>query len=478
MVAFGLIAILPHPSRIMPLINRTSIICRLLSTLTLMVVPLAAGPFALAQPAEPESAETTAEDTAAPEKVEIEPLAEDDEISTRLKEILVATDWFTDPAVRVDQGVVFLSGATSTSEHRTWAGDLARKTQDVVAVVNRIEVTKRSMWDFSPAFAELSALSRDTIQALPNFAAALILLVVFWLLAKLFAAIARGASRSQDTNKLLRQVLSKAVMIPFLILGAYLALRITGLTRLAATVLGGTGLLGIVLGIAFRDIAENFLASLLISMQSSYRVGDTIIVGEHEGIVQSVTTRGTQLMTMDGNHVQIPNSTIYKSVIENVSANPNMRLEFAVGVDYNDSAAEAQNVIFDTLAAHEAVLKDPEPMILIEQLAASTVNLRIYFWINASENSNLKVRSSVMRMVKQALQQAGLTLPDEAREVIFPNGVPVLMQQGDQPLKESPKPVPNEQQPVRSEASLETEKDDLQRQADASRRMDEGENLL
>lgn len=463
----------------MPLINRTSTVCRLLSIFTLLVVPLAAGPFALAQPAEPESAETTAEDTAAPEKVEIEPIAEDEDISTRLEEILDATDWFTEPQVRVDQGVVFLSGGTTTSEHRTWAGDLARKTQDVVAVVNRIEVTKRSVWDFSPAIAELKVLSRDAIQALPNFAAALILLALFWLLAKLFAAIARRASHTRGTNKLLQQVLSKAIMIPFLILGAYLALRITGLTRLAATVLGGTGLLGIVLGIAFRDIAENFLASLLISVQSSYRVGDMIIVGEHQGIVQSVTTRGTQLMTMEGNHVQIPNSTIYKSVIENVSANPNMRLDFAVGVDYNDSAAEAQEVIFDTLAAHEAVLAEPEPMILIEQLAASTVNLRIYFWIDANENSNLKVRSSVMRRVKQALQQAGLTLPDEAREVIFPNGVPVMMHEDGKPAEVvAPKPVPQEQKHVRSEGSLETEKDDLQRQADASRKMDEGENLL
>jgi len=449
-----------------------------LAVASLFALLLAATPLARAQPGEPESAETTAEDTAAPEKVDIEPLAEDDEISTRLREILVATDWFTNPDVRVDQGVVFLSGGTNTDEHRSWAGDLARKTQDVVAVVNRIEVSKRSIWDFSPAYAELSSLGRDAVQALPNFAAAIVLLFVFWLLAKIVAAVARGASRTKGTNKLLQQVLSKAVMIPFLILGAYLALRITGLTRLAATVLGGTGLIGIVLGIAFRDIAENFLASLLISVQSSYRVGDTIIVGEHQGIVQSVTTRGTQLMTMEGNHVQIPNSTIYKSVIENVSANPNMRLSFAVGVDYNDSATEAQNVIFDTLEAHDAVLAEPEPMILIEQLAASTVNLRIYFWINASENSSLKVRSSVMRMVKQALQQAGLTLPDEAREVIFPNGVPVMMHEDGKPAEVAPKPVPQEQQHVRSEGSLETEKDDLQRQADASRRMDEGENLL
>lgn len=407
----------------------------------------------------------------------VNPTAADQEIAERLKSIMDATGYFESPEVRVEEGVVFLKGTTNLKEHRTWAGDLARRTQDVVAVVNRIEVEAGSVWDFTPAYAELRQLGREAVQSIPTFVASLVILFVAWLIAGVVGRIAGSLFTGRVPNRLLRRTLTKAIAIPVLILGIYLALRVSGLTRLAATVLGGTGLLGIILGIAFRDIAENFLASLLISIQSPYRVGDMIVVGEYEGIVQSVTTRGTQLMTLDGNHVQIPNSTIYKSVITNKTSNPNIRLSFVVGIDYEDSAADAQDVVMGVLEAHDAVLADPEPMILVEELATSTVNLRVYFWINGQATSQFKARSSVMRLTKQALQEAGLTLPDESREVIFPRGVPVIMHE-QAPATAPEKAAESDAQVSRGEGSLESETAEIQRQADASRSIAGGENLL
>lgn len=429
---------------------------------------------------EPAPEAQTREDTQTPSNtVGVVPLAADEQIESRLQEILEATDWFTSPEVRVDNGVVFLRGNARTEEHRVWAGDLARSTQDVTAVVNRIEIVPTSIWDFSGAYAELRRLGREAVQSLPTFVAAALLLLATWLMSRLVGALASPVVAHRVPNRLLRQVMMRAITIPILILGIYLALRVSGLTRLAATVLGGTGLLGIILGIAFRDIAENFLASLLISLQSPYRVGDLIVVDGYEGIVQSVTTRGTQLMTLEGNHVQIPNSTIYKSVITNKTTNPNLRLDFVVGIDYEDSATTAQQVVFDVLQQHEAVLSHPEPLILVEELAASTVNLRVYFWIDGHQNSLLKVRSSVMRLTKQALTEEGLTLPDEAREVIFPRGVPVVMQE-QPPLVEQSKhrAAEPDQQVSRGEGSLASEAAELEQQAKKSRPMTDGENLL
>lgn len=79
------------------------------------------------------------------------------------------------------------------------------------------------------------------------------------------------------------------------------------------------------------------------------------------------------------------------------------------------------------LANHPAVLQDPEPSVLVESLGASAVILRVYFWLNGREHSWLKVRSSVIRLVKRAFQEHGITMPDDAREVIFPQGVPVTL---------------------------------------------------
>jgi hypothetical protein len=89
-------------------------------------------------------------------------------------------------------------------------------------------------------------------------------------------------------------------------------------------------------------------------------------------------------------------------------------------------AAIARKVLMD----HPAVLNDPEPSVLADSLGRATINLRVYFWLNGREHSWLKVRSSVIRLVKLAFQQRGISMPDEAREVVFPQGVPVTIIDG------------------------------------------------
>lgn len=362
-----------------------------------------------------------------PDRVEVNPLARDNEIEDRLSEILESTKRFEMPEVNVENGVVFLSGVAKEDEFKTWATDLASKTQDVAAVVNRMSVAEKSIWDFTDAFAELREFRNNAIQAIPVIMFGIVVLILTWFTAKGIGAIANRVLAAKIPNSLLRWVTTRAIMLPILIFGVYLVLRVAGLTQLALTVLGGTGLIGLIVGIAFQDIAENFLASILISIQKPFRIGDLVRVDGHEGIVQRVTTRGTTLLTNDGNHVQIPNSKIYKNTIENFTANPLRRVSFAIGIGYDDSTSQAQSVVLNKIKQHTATLDEPPPRVLIENLGASTVNLTALFWIDGTKNDWRSVRSSCMRIAKQALMQNGISLPDEAREVIFPNGVPVLM---------------------------------------------------
>ena len=344
-----------------------------------------------------------------------------------MAEISEKTDWFTDAKVSVTDGVVYLFGEATAEENRTWAGDLARNTEAVVAVVNRMRIRQRSLWDMSPALAELGGMWRSVIQMLPFILFGIIALVVTWLLAKLAVRTTRWGMHRRIQSNLLRDVVSRAAAIPVLILGIYIVLRVFDLTQLAMTVVGGTGLAGLIIGIAFRDIAENLLASILISVQTPFRSGDIVEMDGNVGVVQRVTTRGTVLMTFDGNHIQIPNATVYKSTVINYSANPNRRVDFEVGIGYDDSATEAQEILLKELSAHPTILDDPEPRVVLSARGAATVNLRVYFWVNATEHNWETVRSSAMRIAKQSLLDANISLPDEAREVVFPSGVPVRM---------------------------------------------------
>ena len=111
-------------------------------------------------------------------KMDVNPVARDEEIRKRLQSVLDATDWFTDSQVQVKEGVVFLNGQVESDELRKWAGDLARNTQDVVAVANRLEVPEPSSWDFRQAWSGLLALWRDFIRALPFFVFGLLILAM------------------------------------------------------------------------------------------------------------------------------------------------------------------------------------------------------------------------------------------------------------------------------------------------------------
>lgn len=461
-----------------------------------LIVVMSVGPLAAqTTPAQPTTETIPAKSTdkpavsEAPAKVDVQPLATDTEIANRLLRILIATEWFTNPDVSVDEGVAFIKGSTDQDDRKDWAGKLASKTQDVVAVVNQIEVRQRPVWDLSPAWQSLQQMGRSFIQAIPLIGVALVLLMLTWWAVVLATRVAEYIFYKRLGNAMLVTVVSRAAGIVVFLMGLYLVLGVSGLTQMALTVLGGTGLFGLVLGIAFRDIAENFLASVLISVQRPFEAGDFVDVAGYSGVVQRVTTRGTVLITLEGNHVQIPNAIIYKSVIRNMTANPNSRLDFVVGVGYDDSATKAQDLVMKVLQDHPAVLKEPESLVLIDELGPSRVNLRVYFWFNSHEHNGLKVRSAIIRLVKKSLQDAKVSMPDERREMLFPQGITVRMAETPSPpgpmnhatteRTQTPKP-PREsaQASTPSEGKLKSEHDEIERQAAQSRKVEPGADLL
>lgn len=423
--------------------------------------------------------------TLAPTKVDVKPIARDDEIRRRLENVLAATGWFTDPQVRVEEGVVFLSGQTKSAELKAWAGDLARNTQDVVAVANRLEVPEPSLWDFRPAWNGLIALWRDIVRSLPFVAFGVCILILSIGAAMLAMRVTAYLLATRIEANLLRNVLARGAGLLAFLCGTYVILRVSGLTQLALTVVGGTGLLGLVFGIAFRDITENFLASVFLSMQRPFETGDLVEAVGVTGYVQQLNVRTTILMTLDGNLVQIPNASLYKSNLRNFTANANRREDFVVGIGYDDSINAAQEIARKVLEEHPAILNDPEPSVLAESLGNATINLRVYFWLNGREHSWMKVRSSVIRLVKSEFQKHGISMPDEAREVVFPYGVPVTMadgaaaeQKAEKRRQSKPPTADLAQTATKAEGGLTSEACVIEEQARQVQPLQTAENLL
>lgn len=426
-------------------------------TVILMLALAIAAPVA----AQPEPDDEPTPD--APAQVTVAPAADDDAIERRLQRILVATGWYDGPAVEVNDGIVFLRGATDRADRRQWAGDLARNTEAVVAVVNRIEVVDPPAWDFRPALAGLAALGANALRNLPYFLFSIVILLLAWSLALYATRGLRAGLRRRRMNALLRDVAARGAGIVVFIAGLYSVFHVAGLTNVALAVLGGTGLAGIALGIAFRDITENFLASIFLSAQNPFRSGDLIQVAGVQGFVQRMTTRATILMTLDGNHVQVPNATIYKSNIVNLTSNPNVRMEFDVAIAVDDSITRAQEAAMRVLAEHPDVLADPAPWVVAHEIRNATVVLKVSFWFNARQVNGLLLRSSLIRLVKRGFASAGIRISAERRDF-----VPAAV--GD--AAESDAPV------TPAEARAEPDEVTIQRQAARAPPPEDGDDLL
>lgn len=245
---------------------------------------------------------------------------------------------------------------------------------------------------------ELLEHGHKMVRSIPAVIFGAAILLFFWGLARLVYKLMPHVFRDRNGPSLLHEVVARVVSFLVFVFGIYLIFEMAGLTTIAVTIISGTGLLGVIVGIAFRDIAENFLASLLLSTQNPFRVGDLIdIVAPSTGYavtgyVESLTLRVTMLTLPDGNHLQIPNATVYKSNIRNYSTNPKRREDFIITA----STPLAVEAALKVLKENKAILKEPEPMVLVDKVTKDEVQLHIYYWLDVSKHDWLKVKSSVL----------------------------------------------------------------------------------
>jgi small conductance mechanosensitive channel len=418
--------------------------------------------------------ENLASASSEPKSIAVEEVVSDKKIQQRLTDILAAVGTYEQTKVKVLSGVVILSGAVENDSQIEWVRNLATRMDGVVAVQSQLTSRPKEILDLSPAREELNGVNVAIMRRLPVIVLAIVVLAISLLLFFLASFGFRRAFASKISSPLLLNVTSKILSVPVFLLGLYLALRISGLAGLAFTVLGGTGLLGIALGLGLKNSFEDYAASIFLSIRKPFRPSDWVKINEIEGIVQKVTSRSTLIIDFQGNHVLIPNNIVYNSVITNKTANPKMRGDFVIGLDYGDSIEEAQAAVLNLLAQNQFVLKDPEPWVLVDELGGSSVNLRVYFWLNVREVSIFKVTSHLLLEVKNLLLAQGFRFPDPQREIVFTNQLAwgrESVSQTKQDIKSVVSKSPRLDE-VRAEAS------ELNRQARESDLPDQGENVI
>lgn len=197
-------------------------------------------------------------------------------------------------------------------------------------------------------------------------------------------------------------------------------LYIIGFQNVAGSILAAAGVSAFVIGFAFKDIGENFLAGVILAFKRPFKIGDTIKTTDVVGTIRAMTIRDTHIKTFDGKDVFVPNGQILKNPFFNYTIDGFYRKSFTIGVDYRADIQQVRAIIMKTLKKVNGVLQEEKsPTTILNEFATSTINIEVQFWFDTFDNtiSALEVQTQAMRQVYEALVAAGVNMPSDIIEL-------------------------------------------------------------
>ena len=276
------------------------------------------------------------------------------------------------------------------------------------------------MFDLSEATSSLQTMVAGFLLRVPYIVLGLIVFFIFFFLGKLVRSLVRKFAERNRQHYSLGLVLGRLAQGVMIFIGLLIGLVIAIPSFTPGQLVSGLGLSSVALGFAFRDILQNFLAGILILLSEPFRIGDQIKVNDFEGTVKEIQTRATFIHTYDGRTVVIPNSNLFTNSVTVNTANEKRRLQYDVGIGYGDDIANAKKIMLGVMKSIEGVLDDPAPDVLVVDLAGSSVNIRIRYWVAPPRQADvLNVQDKVLEQIKNALTQAGIDMPFPTQQVLW-----------------------------------------------------------
>lgn len=250
------------------------------------------------------------------------------------------------------------------------------------------------------------------IEMVPNLILAVIVLVVFALLGKLIKQLSQKLFRKLTDNINLQHLLSSLVYIVIIAIGTFIALTVLKLQGAVTSLLAGAGVIGLALGFAFQEIASNFIAGTMMSIRKPFRVNDLIETNDFYGTIRRIHLRTTEMETMQGQIVQIPNSMVFKNPIINYTQLGKRRVDIAVGVTYSEDLEKAKHVAQKAVEAIEGIDSD-KVSIFYTGFNNSSIDFTIRYWIKFTNKhaEYLKYQDAGVIAIKKAFDKNDITIP-------------------------------------------------------------------
>ena len=258
------------------------------------------------------------------------------------------------------------------------------------------------------------------VSMLPNMAAAIIILIVFIVLAKLGALMVRKIFKKTSNNVALKNLFSVTIYYAIIGIGLFIILGVLKLDKAVTSLLAGVGILGLALGFAFQDITANFVSGIIIAFRRPFMLGDIVEVNDIMGIATRTNLRVTVIKTFQGQEVYIPNKDVLQSPIYNFTTLGKRRIDLTVGVSYGDDLEKVETLVMDTIKKIDGVINPEDTIFDYAEFGSSSINFNIRFWIEYPDQPGfLSLRNQAIKAIKKAFDEHDITIPFPIRTLDF-----------------------------------------------------------
>ncbi len=267
---------------------------------------------------------------------------------------------------------------------------------------------------------KLESWMETLIAMLPNVVVAVLILVIFYFLARLMRLVANRLLDRLSDKGAINNLFSTLFYLLTLGVGLIIALNVLRLEQTVTSLLAGAGIIGLALGFAFQDITANFISGILIAFRKPIQVGDIIQSRDFMGMVEKIDLRVTVIRTFQGLHVIIPNREIFQNPVTNYTKTYDRRIDLEVGVSYGEDLQRVKEITLNAMDGMPGLLPNKEVKLFYTGFGESSINFVLMLWIHyPDEPGYLEARSEAIMRVKKAFDANDITIPFPIRTLDF-----------------------------------------------------------
>jgi small conductance mechanosensitive channel len=262
-------------------------------------------------------------------------------------------------------------------------------------------------------------LANQFLAFLPRLGIGILIVILTWILSRWISRLIRRSMKRAGRDPELIVLLSMLARWGILTLGIVIAAEITAEGALGSLI-AGLGIAGFTIGFALQDVAKNFVAGILLLLQQPFEIGDHIEVAGHAGHVRAITLRTTEIRTLDGRFVLVPNGDVFTSAIVNFSRADRRRVELKIGVAVDSDLDQVTRVALGAIVPIDGVTEDPSPRVAFDNFGESTIDFTLHYWIDTSVTDVIVAQDAGVKAIKLTFEGESIVMPYPTRTVLTP----------------------------------------------------------